>query len=546
MKMLLNLLASVVILSLLYTVLPGDTIRVSIASDGMEGNNHSYAPSISSDGRYVAFHSFASNLVSGDTNGTADIFVHDRATGATTRVSVDSFGTQGNNESIDPSISSDGRYVAFKGFASNLVSGDTNSTNDVFVHDRTTGATTRVSVATDGTEGNKDSYNPSLSPDGRYVAFSSYATTLVSGDTNNAVDIFVHDRTTGETTRVSVDSLGVQGNNNSFAPSISSDGVYVAFESYANNLVIGDTNGTKDVFAHDRTTNTTTIVSVDSLGGQGNSLSDTPSISSDGNYVAFHSYANNLVSGDTNGKRDIFVYDRTTGATTRVSVDSLGAEANNTSEAPSISPEGRYVAFHSSATNLVSGDTNGVRDVFAHDRTTNTTMRVSVASDGAEANNTSEAPSISSDGRYVAFESDAYNLVSGDTGPWWDVFVRGPTWNSSPTDITLSASSVAENQPASTTVGLLTATDPDIADTHIYSFACTVPGADDASFQIGGAGNDELQTAAVFDFETKNAYNICIRADDGHGGTFDKTFAISVTDVNENPAYNLFLPLILR
>jgi Tol biopolymer transport system component len=343
------------------------TERVSVDSSGAEGDGNSHWPSISSDGRYVAFYSHATNLVAGDTNGFRDVFVHDRQTGQTTRVSVDSTGVEGDADSSWHSISSDGRYVAFDSRATNLVAGDTNGSEDVFVHDRQTGQTTRASVDSTGIEGDGDSVLPRISSDGRYVAFESLATNLVAGDTNGSYDVFVHDRQTGQTTRVSVDSTGVEGDADSSWPSISSDGRYVAFHSYATNLVAGDTNGSRDVFVHDRQTGQTTRVSVDSTGIEGDGGSSYQSISSDGRYVAFYSYATNLVTGDTNSFRDVFVHDRQTGQTTRVSVDSTGAEGDRESAWPSISSDGRYVAFDSVATNLVAGDNNGFRDVFVHD-----------------------------------------------------------------------------------------------------------------------------------------------------------------------------------
>jgi Tol biopolymer transport system component len=403
--------------------LTGQTTRVSVASDGAQGNSGSWCPSISADGRYVAFQSYASNLVPGDTNGVLDVFVHDRLTGQTTRVSVASDGTQGNGDSGCPSISADGRYVAFASLASNLVPGDTNGTWDVFVHDRLTGQTTRVSVASDGAQGNSGSWCPSISADGRYVAFQSYASNLVPGDTNGVLDVFVHDRLTGQTTRVSVASDGAQGNGDSECPSISADGRYVAFQSYASNLVPGDTNLVRDIFVHDRLTGQTTRVSVASDGTQGNDHSRFPSISADGRYVAFASLASNLVPGDTNGKQDIFVHDRLTGQTTRVSVASGGAQGNGDSEFPSISADGRYVAFQSYASNLVPGDTNLVPDIFVHDRLTGQTTRVSVASDGTQGDSYSFGSSISADGRYVAFASYASNLVPGDANGDIDVFI---------------------------------------------------------------------------------------------------------------------------
>jgi Tol biopolymer transport system component len=346
---------------------PGNTTRVSVASDGTQANGGSFTPSISANGRYVAFASIAVNLVSGDTNGVQDIFVHDRQTGQTTRVSVASDGAQANDFSSNPSISADGRYVAFISVANNLVSGDTGVDHDVFVHDRQTGATTLVSVAMDGSEGNGYSEEVSISADGRYVAFRSWADNLVSGDTNNHPDIFVRDRQTGQTTRVSVASDGTQANDFSFEPSISADGRYVAFMSWANNLVSGDTNGDWDIFVHDRQTGATIRVSVATGGGQAAGRSQRPSISADGRYVAFASSASNLVSGDTNNHPDIFVHDRQTGVTMRVSVASDGTQTYVFSFDPSISADGRYVAFGSEADNLVSGDTNGRYDIFVRE-----------------------------------------------------------------------------------------------------------------------------------------------------------------------------------
>ncbi len=402
---------------------PGDIERVSVDSSGSQGNGDSLASSISSDGRFVTFQSTANNLVSGDTNGSSDIFVHDRQTGATSRVSVDSSGTEGNGVSINPSISSDGRFVAFASTANNLVSGDTNGWGDIFVHDRQTGATSRVSVDSSSTEGNSVSFNPSISGDGRFVAFESNANNLVSSDTNGKIDIFVHDRQTGTTSRVSVDSSGGQGNRDGRHPSISGDGRFIAFESAASNLVSGDNNGSTDIFVHDRQTDTTSRVSVDSGSTEGNYHSSNPNISSDGRFVAFVSAASNLVSGDTNGSLDVFVHDRQTGTTSRVSVDSNGTEGNIDSVNPSISGDSRFIAFQSAANNLVSGDTNGTWDIFVRDWQTGTTSRVSVNSSGIQANSGNSDSSISGDGRFVAFTSAASNLVSDDSNGAADIFV---------------------------------------------------------------------------------------------------------------------------
>jgi Tol biopolymer transport system component len=325
----------------------------------------------------VAFESEATNLVAGDTNGFFDIFVHDRQTGATTRVSVDSAGIEGIGASFNPSISSDGGYVAFESdvdFVADIAN------FDVYVHDRQTGATTLVSVDSAGTPGDLDSTDPCISSDGRYVAFESIAIKLVAPDTNGNVHIFVRDLLAGTTTLVSVDSVGAEGNGDSSSCSISSDGRYVAFVSNADNLlgVGNDNNGFLDVFVHDLQTGTTTLASVDSAGIQGNGVSNFPSISGDGRYVAFVSDADNLlgVGNDNNVSTDVFVHDR-------------DADGNGTYDEP-----------------------GGI-----------STVRVSVDLDGVEGNDDSNSPSMSADGKSVTFKSDATNLVAGDTNLAPDIFV---------------------------------------------------------------------------------------------------------------------------
>src|SRR6266545_3841555 len=408
------------------------TTLVSVASDGTQADFPSANPSTSADGRFVAFDTSAANLVPDDTNAFGDVFVRDRQAGETTRVSLASDGTQANEGSALPAISATGRFVAFVSGATNLVPGDTNPLVDAFVHDRQTGQTTRVNVASDGTQAggigaSYGSAKPSISADGRYVAFDTDASNLVPGDTNTCAsvpnippgacpDVFVNDQ--------------------SFRPAISADGRYVAFASLASNLVSGDTNGVLDIFVHDRQTGETTRVSVASDGTEGNRDSAFPSVSADGRYVAFVSDASNLVPGDTNGRRaaylgeDIFVHDRQTGQTTRVSVAFNQRQARGPSLQPSISASGRFVAFTSAASNLVPGDTNRILDVFVRDRQTETTVRASVASDGTQATgdaglfDSSIDPSISADGRSVAFTSSTTNLVPGDANRVNDVFAR--------------------------------------------------------------------------------------------------------------------------
>ena len=259
----------------------GDITRVSIASDGSEGDRASETPSLSADGRFVAFTSFSTNLVATDANGTADIYLHDRDTSVTAQVSVSSDGRSGNAFSYFPAVSSDGRIVAFHSWATNLVSGDTNQASDIFVHDRELGTTTRVSIASNGTPGNGSSEYASISADGRFVAFLSEASNLVPNDFNGVSDVFVHDRDTGETTMVSVASDGSQGNDGPLRvpPVISDDGRFVAYTSSATNLVADDNNNKNDVFIHDRQTGETARVSVADDGSEGNGDSWSPSIS---------------------------------------------------------------------------------------------------------------------------------------------------------------------------------------------------------------------------------------------------------------------------
>jgi Tol biopolymer transport system component len=406
------------------------TIRVSVGPGGVQQNHSSgFYPTVSADGRYVAFWSDADNLVPGDTNSNSDAFVRDTLAGTTVMVSVATNGAQGDGQSSYPSISADGRYVTFDSGASNLVSGDSNGLRDVFARDTVAGTTKRVSVATDGTQANKSSTFGSISADGQYVTFYSEATNLVPGDTNGKGDNFVRDtKAGGATRRISIGTSGIQGNDISGLgkSAISADGRYVAFWSRATTLVPGDTNGKDDIFVRDTVANTTTRVSLASDGAQGNGFAGSPSLSADGRYVAFGSEASNLVPDDTNEQGDIFVRDTLAGSISRVSLATSGEQANGPNSLPSISADGRYVAFTSYGSNSVSGDTNDVADVFVRDTVGNTTTRVSVATDGTQGNGFSDLGlAISADGRYVVFGSEASTLVPNDTNGQ-DIFMHGP------------------------------------------------------------------------------------------------------------------------
>ena len=405
------------------------TVRVSVSTTGEEGNDSSQYPAISADGRFVAFRSWAINLVPGeiDLNLCPDIFVRDRRLQVSERVSLSTTGEIANDMSDYPAISANGRFVAFHSWATNLAPGETNPLYpDVFVRDRNTATTECVSISTTGEQGNQWSYQPSVSGDGRFVAFTSLAGNLIPSDANGKQDIFVRDRDAGTTERVSVSTSGGTANGPSGSPSISEDGRFVAFESDASSLVSGDANGIWDIFVRDRDAGTTERVSVSSGGAEANNGSWSPSISADGRFVVFESEATSLVVGDANGMRDIFLHDRQTGTTERVSVSGAGAEGNAHSYNASISGNGRFVAFHSDATDLAPGDTNGSADVFLRDWVGGVTERVSVGIGGVQGNGSSYDPSITDDGRLLAFHSNSSNLVPIDANHAWDVFVRGP------------------------------------------------------------------------------------------------------------------------
>jgi hypothetical protein len=411
------------------------TTRVNVDSSGAEANDASEMEALSADGRIVVFTSLATNLVLNDTNGVQDLVIHDRQTGTTECISVDPSGDPGNDASCIydlPSVSADGRFVSFASFATNLVAGRTTSDSQIFVRDRATGITEIVSVDPSGVEANQGCYTQALSADGGIVAFASSATNLVAGDKNGNWDVFVRDRATGITELVSISSAGVQGDDGSFEPRLSADGMSVAFNSFASNLIPNDKNKRADAFVHDRRTGTTERISITTSGVEGDRDSVSTALSADGRVVLFYSSATNLVPNDTNGLLDAFVHDRTTGVTERVSVDSSGAEANGTSVGAWLSADGSVVGFGSDAPNLVAGDTNGASDAFVHDRSSGITTRMSLTSTGTEANGDSGGSWLTADGRAVVFESYATNVVSGDTNGTVDLFVRDfhvSTWS---------------------------------------------------------------------------------------------------------------------
>jgi Tol biopolymer transport system component len=410
------------------------TERASLTDYGGSANGPSWGASLSADAQYVCFYSGAGNIVADDENSFFDVFVRDRLFGTIELISRSDAGEPGNNHSMYPDVSDDGRYVAFCSMANDLVSGDANEYMDVFVRDLQTELTLLVSVSPTG-PANEKSTACAISSDGRYVAFQSEATNLILDEEYGWPGIYLADLATPSpsVTAVSVSREGDSPNGTSMKPSMSPDGRYVAFRSNATDIVSGDTNGYSDVFLRDAVTPTTARVSVaDITGAQGNGdAAGGTAVTPDGRYVVFASYASNLVPGDTNGKCDVFVRDLLTGRTELVSISSASAQGDEDSGGESwmlaISDDGRYVAFASLASNLVAGDTNGAWDVFVRDRVGGTTTRVSVSTAGEQGNDDAGFYSValSGDGLTSAFDSYADNLVLLDTNGGPDIFVRG-------------------------------------------------------------------------------------------------------------------------
>jgi Tol biopolymer transport system component len=407
------------------------TTRVSVRSDGLGAESHCATAGISCDGRYVGFISLADDL-DGPANGLQDAFVHDRWSGQTALVSVGIGGAAADGASFSPLFSADGRLVAFRSEASNLVTGDDNGVSDVFVRDLATGRTERVSVDLAGDDPDAWSYYQTISADGRYVCFQSEASDLVAGDLNSTFDVFVRDRLAGATEIASIGSGGARTGFLQFSvePAISADGNCVVFTSVDEGLAPGAANGASDVFLRDRAAGTTETISLGLGGAPANGASSLPSPSADGRFVAFVSEASNLVAGDVNGVRDVFVRDRLLETTELVSVASDGTRASQDSylyySHATISGDGRYVVFESYASELVPGDANGWSDVFLRDRVAGTTRLVSVTSAGSQVHFGALRATLSADGSAIAFESGDDHLVAGDVNGAFDVFLHEP------------------------------------------------------------------------------------------------------------------------
>lgn len=415
-----SVFASVSLLCSSYAV---DGITVDLDADAL-----SFDADITPDGKFIVFVTSEPFDAVKDTDLNQDVYLYDTQKKTVELVSLANSGDKLTGFANQPSISNDGRYVCFRTNATDLGPTDTNGKLDIYVRDRELETSTLVSISTGNVQSDENCSDGIISGNGKFVAFRSASNLLVSMDMNSAEDVFVRDIDGGTTERVSISTGSVEAEFNCENPSISYDGSYVAFDSSSTNLVTGDSNMKFDVFLRDRTMNTTELVSVDSDENQGANDSTEPSISDDGNLVAFTSSAFDLSEGsDNNGVSDIFVRDRADGTTKRVSDSSIGVQADGGCSNPSISANGRYVAFESASTTLVSGFTDGtVRDVYLRDLISGKTRAISKTSAGGQSGDMSAesiAPATADTGS-VAFESDATDLVPDDANGVGDIFLN--------------------------------------------------------------------------------------------------------------------------
>ncbi len=411
------------------------------------GTNYCYSvtPAISDDGRFVVYSSTVKNIVDGPQtdNYSPQLLLRDRLQCTTTRISQKPDGTPGNNPSGYPAISGDGEIIAFESRATNLVTapGQSTAVSQIIVYVRATGAFELISKSAAGVAGNGSSAAVTLSSDGRYVCFQSDASNLVRGDNNQLTDIFVFDRQTQTMVRISNGMAGEEPNSANRRPSISEDGRFVAFDSSATNLTTTPTNNFNQAYLYDRDADadgvfdepgetSLQLVSMSTSGQVANNHVFWPFVSPNGDRVAFNTNANNLVTGDTNGANDIFIRHIATNTTTRESVGPGGAQAPNSSWFPMhFSADGRYMTFHSASQGLVSETHNGFTHIFRRDLQLGVNVIVSRTDEGVLADQSNEYADVSADGSFVAFGSAGYNMVpGGSTNPdWVNQFVRSFT-----------------------------------------------------------------------------------------------------------------------
>ncbi|MCY3001504.1 MAG: hypothetical protein NTV21_06840 [Planctomycetota bacterium] len=401
------------------------TTFVSLGNGGLVGNGISQQGVLTADGS-VVFHSVAANFGALAGGG---LFLRDPANTSTSLLSLIGGVTPFPANAFSHDVSRDGRFLVVESQSPSVVPGDTNGVQDVFLLDRSTGNWQRVSVSSSGVEGNGGSLTSlgsAVSDDGRFVAFASAASNFVAGDVANTSDIFVRDTLTGVTECVSTLPNGIPAGSAS-EPAISADGRIVAFFCNAPGLVAGDTFPGMNLFVRDRQLGVTRLIDWTMAGTPASGVFQRPALSGDGRFVAFTSSSSQLVPGDTNNADDVYCADLTTNVIERISVSSAGVGGNLASLVDTgalVSFDGRFIAFSSAATNLVPGDTNAQQDCFLRDRLLGTTERVSLTPSGAQASHSSYADSVSDDGRLIAFTGYGNSFVPGDTNNFTDVFLR--------------------------------------------------------------------------------------------------------------------------
>ncbi|WP_197455632.1 beta-propeller fold lactonase family protein [Stieleria neptunia] len=531
------------------------------------GTNPYYDSSVSDGGAFIAFSTYNA-LLAEDTNGQADVYVIETATGQLELISVSSDETLSNGRSLHPVISADGRYVVFWSYSTNFVTDDNNNTLDIFVRDRQLGTTTLISAAdpnlsTGSSSANSFSYSPGFSDDGRYATFWSDATDIVPGDTNGIFDLFLRDLQLGTTERINLAPDGSQASGGRTHDShLSADGRFVAYWSWADNLVAGDTNGVSDAFVLDRDTGITERVSVTAGGVQSDANVHNVSISDDGRYVVFQSSATTLDNVPGAIGTQVYLKDRTTGELRMIGRDRDGFGPNQSSIIPTISGDGRWVVFSSWASNLTDDDSDGGSDAFLYDVANDRVTLLSQSISGGSGNGRSDWVRISNDGSTVTFNSAADNLTSPATsggnlysvsldqltadtvshsvtvasGQTLDEINFGSVYDPiAPSDIVLSVTEIAENldtTASDTLIAQLSTVDSDTPAGHSYALVSGVDDADNSKFSI--VGNQLfLKQGEVVDYETQGEYRVRLSVTDTTGLMFEKAVRLDVADVLE-------------
>ncbi|HUG04982.1 MAG TPA: PKD domain-containing protein [Candidatus Limnocylindria bacterium] len=502
------------------------TTRESVSSTGAPAEGTVLPGVMAANGRYVVFTSTASNLtgVSG-----AHVYRHDRATGATVLVTVAKSGAPSAGGGFAPTVSADGRFVAFASAGSDFVDGDTNGALDAFLRDMVSGTTAIVSASQTGEPGNLSSgLNTApgargVSDDGRYVAFTSNATNLVGTPNNGKQQVYVKDMLTGVVTRASVDATGAAGNNNSSLPALSGNGHVVAFRSEAANFSTLSTSGTSQIFVRDLEAGTTTLESVTTAGAVAPGKASTaPALSFDGRYVVFETMGQ-LDARDNDGAftTDVYLRDRTLGTTVVASL-SANTAAGAHSQAASISADGRWVGFQSLDDKLVTGDTNGLVDVFVYDRTTEAITLVSLNDAGQQANAHSTSPSVSSDGQLVLFLSAASNLVTSPSSSGSQLYARDMRSNEAPV-VTLGADENLDEGVALSRVASFADEDASTSWTATVDYG---DGSGSAALALAADKSFTLEHLFV-----PGSYDVTVVVTDDAGASGSDSFHVTVTNV---------------